>query len=75
MKRKKSISKRKAKIGLMFILPWLIGFLIFVFWPLIERYVFCATIIGLSRIVITKSAYNRRLFINYCTFTKYENQV
>ncbi|WPC09643.1 sugar ABC transporter permease [Globicatella sp. PHS-GS-PNBC-21-1553] len=62
MKRKKSISKRKAKIGLMFILPWLIGFLIFVFWPLIQSFYYSLNTI---RIRPTGRAFRFDGFLNY----------
>lgn len=62
MKRKKNISKRKAKIGLMFILPWLIGFLIFVFWPLIQSFYYSLNTI---RIRPTGRAFRFDGFLNY----------
>ncbi len=45
MKRKKSLKKRKAKYGFLFILPWLIGFLVFVLWPLCQSFYFSLNVI------------------------------
>ena len=45
MKRKKTLKSRKAKYGLLFILPWLIGFLVFVLWPLIQSLYFSMNVI------------------------------
>lgn len=45
--RKNSISRRKAIIGLTFLLPWLIGFLIFVLWPMIQSFYYSLNTIRL----------------------------
>lgn len=47
MKREKrsSLQRRKARYGLVFILPWLIGFLTFVLWPLIQSFYFSLNVI------------------------------
>src|SRR5699024_9912016 len=45
MKRKKTLKSRKAKYGLLFILPWLIGFLVFVLCPLIHSLYFSMNVI------------------------------
>lgn len=37
-KRKSNILGRKARAGFCFILPWLIGFAIFVLWPMIQSF-------------------------------------
>lgn len=37
-KRRSSVLGRKARAGFLFVLPWLIGFAIFVFWPMIQSF-------------------------------------
>ncbi|MBF6625976.1 sugar ABC transporter permease [Aerococcaceae bacterium zg-BR9] len=62
MKRKQNISKRKAQIGLLFILPWLIGFLVFILWPLIQSFYFSLNTI---RIRPTGRVFRFDGFLNY----------
>lgn len=45
MKRKISLKRRKARFGLLFISPWLVGFTIFVLWPLIQSFYFSLNVI------------------------------
>lgn len=47
LKLTKHSKSRKAKYGLLFILPWLIGFMVFVFWPLIQSFYFSLNTIRL----------------------------
>lgn len=46
-KFQKNGNRRKSKYGLMFILPWLTGFLLFVFWPIIQSFYFSLNTIRL----------------------------
>lgn len=64
MKRKKrtSLQKRKAKFGLLFILPWLIGFITFVLWPLVQSFYFSLNVI---RMRPTGRVFNFVGFANY----------
>lgn len=45
MKKRKNLKNRKAKYGLFFILPWLIGFSVFVVWPLVQSFYFSMNVI------------------------------
>lgn len=58
----KKANSRKAKYGLLFILPWLIGFLIFVFWPMIQSFYFSLNTIRLRP---TGRVYRFEGFTNY----------
>lgn len=64
MKRKTSLKRKKARIGFLFILPWLIGFLIFVLWPLIQSFYFSLNVIRMRP--------TGRVF-NFVGFGNYQN--
>lgn len=64
MKKRKNLKNRKAKYGLFFILPWLIGFIIFVIWPLIQSFYFSMNVIRMRP--------TGRVF-NFVGFSNYQN--
>lgn len=52
MKKKSNLETRKGRYGLMFVSPWIIGFILFFFFPLIQSVIF-----SFSNVSITESGF------------------
>ncbi len=67
MKKKKklrTLSQRQARIGRLFVYPWLLGFLIFFAWPFIQSIIF-----AFSQLDVSPEGYNL-IFVGFRNFIK-----
>jgi len=63
-KRLKTLSQRQARIGRLFVYPWLLGFLIFFAWPFIQSIIF-----AFSQLDVSPEGYNL-IFVGFRNFIK-----
>lgn len=63
-KRLRTLAQRQARIGRLFVYPWLIGFLIFFAWPFIQSIIF-----AFSQLDVSPEGY-KLVFVGFRNFIK-----